>query len=119
MDDTLYRAGEWVTAGAPVVSLLEPGAVKLRFFVPEPRLAQVVPGARVQVSCDGCGAGLAATGAKLLRASATLASSDGILDGGELCDGDEFHGRASTTRLHCCLGRICWAPIHAKVTADA
>jgi HlyD family secretion protein len=56
VEDTLYRPGEWVAAGAPVVSLLEPGALKLRFFVPQAQLARVPVGARVSVSCDGCGA---------------------------------------------------------------
>jgi HlyD family secretion protein len=60
VDDTFYRVGEWVAAGAPVVSLLEPGALKIRFFVPEPRLAAVQPGRVVRVSCDGCGDGLQA-----------------------------------------------------------
>lgn len=58
--DTLYRPGEWVAAGAPVVALLPPGAIKLRFFVPEPLLARAAVGATVAVSCDGCPAGLKA-----------------------------------------------------------
>jgi len=33
--DTLYTEGEWVPAGSPVISLLPPGNIKLRFFVPE------------------------------------------------------------------------------------
>jgi HlyD family secretion protein len=35
--DTLYREGEWVPAGSPVVRMLPPKNVKLRFFVPESR----------------------------------------------------------------------------------
>jgi HlyD family secretion protein len=61
VDDTLYRVGEWVAAGSPVVTLLEPGAVKLRFFVPETQVARVAPGARVSATCDGCPAPVAAT----------------------------------------------------------
>ena len=34
-------AGEWVDAGGIVVSLLPPGKVKVRFFVPEPALGGV------------------------------------------------------------------------------
>ena len=60
VDDTFYRVGEWVAAGSPVVSLLEPGALKIRFFVPEPRLAAVQPGRIVRVDCDGCGGSLQA-----------------------------------------------------------
>jgi HlyD family secretion protein len=59
--DTLYRPGEWVAAGAPVVSLLPPGNVKVRFYVPETMLATLRLGDAVRVHCDGCGADIAAT----------------------------------------------------------
>jgi HlyD family secretion protein len=58
--DTLYRPGEWVAAGAPVVSLLPPGNVKIRFYVPEPTLATLRRGAAISVRCDGCSAPIAA-----------------------------------------------------------
>jgi len=58
--DTLYRPGEWVTAGAPVVQLLPPANVKIRFFMPEPRLGSVQVGDEVQVRCDACAPGLTA-----------------------------------------------------------
>jgi HlyD family secretion protein len=58
--DTLYRAGEWVSAGAPVVQLLPPANVKIRFFVPEPRLGGVQVGQQVQVRCDACAPNLVA-----------------------------------------------------------
>jgi len=61
VEDTLYRVGEWVAAGSPVVSLIEPAAVKLRFFVPETQIAQVAPGQRVRATCDGCAAPIEAT----------------------------------------------------------
>ncbi|MBI4326759.1 MAG: HlyD family efflux transporter periplasmic adaptor subunit [Chloroflexi bacterium] len=51
--DTLYRAGEWVAAGSPVVSLLPPANIKVRFFVPQERLAAVQPGVPVSVSVNG------------------------------------------------------------------
>lgn len=54
VQDTFYSEGEWVQAGAPVVSLLPPQAVKLRFFVPETALPRMTPGTAVQASCDGC-----------------------------------------------------------------
>ena len=40
--------GEWVAAGAPVVALLPPENIKVRFFVPEARLGAVQrrPGGR-------------------------------------------------------------------------
>ncbi len=36
--DTLYRQGEWVAAGNPVVVLLPPANIKVRFFVPQAKL---------------------------------------------------------------------------------
>ena len=56
VSDTLFVRGEWVPAGAPVVSLLPPGNVKVRFFVPEPRLGAVKVGQKVTLACDGCAA---------------------------------------------------------------
>ena len=58
--DTLYRAGEWVTTGAPVVSLLPDENVKVRFFVPEPRLGAIRLGDQVEIRCDACAPGLTA-----------------------------------------------------------
>lgn len=58
--DTLFTPGEWVPAGAPVVSLLPPANLKVRFFVPEPRLGAVRVGQKVSLACDGCGAPIAA-----------------------------------------------------------
>lgn len=51
--DTLYREGEWVAAGRPVVCLLPPQNIKVRAFVPEARLASIHPGDPVQVGVDG------------------------------------------------------------------
>ncbi|HZW87831.1 MAG TPA: HlyD family efflux transporter periplasmic adaptor subunit [Myxococcaceae bacterium] len=56
--DTYYRAGEMVPAGAAVLSLLPDGALRVRFFVPEPQLSSVRIGAAVRVICDGCPAPL-------------------------------------------------------------
>lgn len=54
--DTYYSEGEWVAAGNPVVSMLPPGNVKLRFFVPETLVGALKLGQEVRASCDGCGA---------------------------------------------------------------
>ena len=59
VQDTFFVEGEWVGAGRPVVSLLPPGNLKARFYVPEASLASVKPGQAVEVSCDGCPAPLA------------------------------------------------------------
>jgi HlyD family secretion protein len=58
--DTLYRPGEWVAAGAPVVSLLPPGNVKVRFYVPETIIGTMRIGEPVIVRCDGCSADISA-----------------------------------------------------------
>jgi len=54
--DTLYAEGEWVAAGNPVVSLLPPGNLKMRFFVPETALGALKVGQMVRAACDGCSA---------------------------------------------------------------
>lgn len=51
--DTLYREGEWVDAGKPVVALLPPPNVKVRAFVPETRVGAVRIGAKATVFVDG------------------------------------------------------------------
>lgn len=51
--DTLYRQGEFVAAGNPVVSLLPPENLKVRFFVPEDMLPKIKTGQTVSVHCDG------------------------------------------------------------------
>jgi HlyD family secretion protein len=51
--DTLYREGDWVGAGLPVVMLLPPGNVKLRAFVAEERVGSLQLGDSVQVHVDG------------------------------------------------------------------
>lgn len=53
--DVLYREGEFVPAGSPVISLLPPANVKARFFVPEAKLGTIRLGAPVTIRCDGCG----------------------------------------------------------------
>jgi HlyD family secretion protein len=52
--DTLYREGEWVEAGNPVVQLLPPENMEIRFFVPETVVGKLKVGESVQVQCDGC-----------------------------------------------------------------
>ncbi|MDD5586735.1 MAG: HlyD family efflux transporter periplasmic adaptor subunit [Alphaproteobacteria bacterium] len=51
--DTLYRVGEFVPAGQPVVSLLPPENIKVRFFVPETRVSSIPAGTAVQVHING------------------------------------------------------------------
>jgi HlyD family secretion protein len=58
--DTLFVVGEYVPAGAPVVSLLPPANVKIRFFVPETKLGELAIGQRIAIGCDGCTDGIEA-----------------------------------------------------------
>ena len=51
--DTLYRPGEYVAAGYPVVSLLPPSNLKVRFFVPQGQLSLFRLGTPVTVRFDG------------------------------------------------------------------
>jgi HlyD family secretion protein len=51
--DTLYRQGEWVGAGKPVVALLPPQNIKVRAFVPEKRVGSIRYGEMVRVTVDG------------------------------------------------------------------
>jgi HlyD family secretion protein len=59
--DTLYRPGESVPANAPVVQLLPPENLKLRFFAPEAEVARLSVGETISATCDGCGKPIAAT----------------------------------------------------------
>jgi len=61
VQDTLYRQGEWVAAGTPVVVLLPPANLKVRFFVPETLLAKIKTGQSVQVCFDGAAKKYSAT----------------------------------------------------------
>lgn len=54
VDEAFFKAGEWVAAGQPVVSLLRPADLTLRFFLPETVLAQAQPGRAIRFMCDGC-----------------------------------------------------------------
>lgn len=54
VQDVLFREGETVVAGQPVISLLPPGNIKVRFFVPEAELANLRHGAKVRLACSNC-----------------------------------------------------------------
>jgi HlyD family secretion protein len=49
-----FRPGEMVPAGRPVLALLPPGNLKLRFFVPQAVLPRIAYGDTVTLRCDGC-----------------------------------------------------------------
>ena len=51
--DTLYRQGEFVGAALPVVVLLPPENIKVRFFVPEAEFGTLKAGDTVKVTLTG------------------------------------------------------------------
>jgi len=61
VSDTYARPGETINAGTPVVSLLPPENILVRFFLPEPELATLRVGDRLALGCDSCASGLTAT----------------------------------------------------------
>ena len=61
VSDTYARPGETINAGVPVVSLLPPQNILVRFFVPETELATLHVGDPLAIGCDACATGLTAT----------------------------------------------------------
>ncbi len=60
IEEVYFRQGEIVPAGRPVASLLPPGNLKVRFFIPEASLSGMKINEPVVISCDGCASGLTA-----------------------------------------------------------
>ena len=61
VENTYFSRGEWVPAGQPIVSLLPPDKIKVRFFVSESVLGTIKIGQAVSLACSGCGAPIKAT----------------------------------------------------------
>ena len=59
--DVLAQPGETIAAGSPVISLLPPENIFVRFFVPETELSTVHLGETVSLICDNCPADLEAS----------------------------------------------------------
>jgi HlyD family secretion protein len=55
-----FREGEMVPEKRPVLSIMPPGNLKLRFFVPETELPKLAIGDEVKVTCDNCSPDLTA-----------------------------------------------------------
>jgi HlyD family secretion protein len=60
IEQIYFRSGEMVAAGRPVLAVLPPGNLKVRFFVSEATLPQIRIDDVVNVHCDGCPSGLTA-----------------------------------------------------------
>ena len=54
VQDINFRQGEYVPASTPVLSILPPANIFVRFFVPEGQLSRIRLGQKVRISCDGC-----------------------------------------------------------------
>ncbi len=54
IQEVYFRDGEMVEPGRPIVSILPPGNVKVRFFVPQDVVPKLHIDDRVSIHCDGC-----------------------------------------------------------------
>src|SRR5689334_589261 len=54
VEQIYFRPGETVPAGKPVVALLPPGNLKIRFFASLGHLPEIKYGETIRISCDGC-----------------------------------------------------------------
>ncbi|MBI1365782.1 MAG: HlyD family efflux transporter periplasmic adaptor subunit [Alphaproteobacteria bacterium] len=54
IEEIYRRPGEVIAPGEPVVALLPPENMKIRFYAPEEKLSSLKIGAMVDMSCDGC-----------------------------------------------------------------
>ncbi len=60
VDQRFYDPGEVAGAGAPILSIYDPGALKVIFFIPEAQRAALKIGDVLDVSCDSCAGALRA-----------------------------------------------------------
>jgi HlyD family secretion protein len=60
VEDVMREKGEFAPANGAVLQILPLGALKLKFFVPESRRAQIRTGALIGFACSGCPQGLRA-----------------------------------------------------------
>ena len=61
VENVFFREGEFAGNSAPVVSILPPNNVFVRFFVPQAEVANLMLGTEVHIGCDGCPPDLMAT----------------------------------------------------------
>jgi HlyD family secretion protein len=61
VQDIYFRPGEYAPAMTPVVSVLPPKNIYVRFFVPETEFARLKLGQKVAINCDSCAPNTEAT----------------------------------------------------------
>jgi len=54
VQNIFYRPGEYAPAQTPVLAILPPESVYVRFFVPETDFSKIHLGQKVAIHCDGC-----------------------------------------------------------------
>jgi len=54
VEDVYFREGEYAPAQTPVIAILPPENIFVRFFVPETEFSRVKLGQKVRIRCDGC-----------------------------------------------------------------
>ncbi len=54
VQDVMFREGEYANPNQPIVSLLPPRNIKVRFFVPEAELGHIEEGGKVRFACSDC-----------------------------------------------------------------
>ncbi len=60
VQDIFFWPGEFAPAMTPVVSVLPPDRIFVRFFVPQSQFASLRLGQKVAIACDGCPQGITA-----------------------------------------------------------
>src|SRR5262249_19228912 len=69
VEQPYHRVGERGPAGKPVLAILPPGNLKVRFFVNEAMLPKLKLGDPVSVTCDGCASAIPAKITFIARSS--------------------------------------------------
>ena len=54
VEDIFFREGEWAPSSTPVVEILPPANIYVRFFIPETQLQTIKLGQKVSITCDSC-----------------------------------------------------------------
>lgn len=87
VQEIYLRTGEYAQAGAAVLSVLQTGSLRVRFFVPNDLRPRFMPGAPLQIVISGCEQPLAA---RVARISARPEYTQPLMFGPELRDRMSF-----------------------------
>lgn len=59
VEDTYFEPGDFVPASTPVISLLPPDTIHVKFYVPQEIVPKLDIGRTVSITCDGCAGAVA------------------------------------------------------------